>query len=97
MPSVTDSPRPVPSPAGLVVKNGSKIRREHGPACPDAGLLRPTATRWGPGVHPPPDPVVGGVAVGDRVRGVDQQVRHDLLKAGAIGIAEYRARQAAPR
>ena len=92
-PSVTDRPRPVPSPTGFVVKNGSKIR-----LMSDAGMPGPESSTTMVSSRPTTVARRRTSATLTRcLRSVDHEVRHDLLKAGGIGIPEYRARQAAPR
>ena len=81
----TDRPRPVPSPAGLVVTKGSKtrpIRRRR-----DAGAgVRHLDHHAAPVVDPRarPDLVAAGVSLGDGVGRVDEEVQEDLAEARLV-------------
>ena len=68
--------------AGLVVKNGSKIRAQHARGgMPDAGVARPRRPRGRVvGARAHADLVASASPVGDRLRRVDEQVQEHLAE-----------------
>ena len=70
----------MPTPAGLVVKNGSKIRGSTLAGMPTPVSSISTYDARGVGMDAHADLVRVDVAVLDRVRGVDQQVQEHLTE-----------------
>ena len=89
MPSVTERPSPVPSPTGFVVKNGSKMRSitAGGMPGPESSTTivssLPVTHARSPTVPPVPDACAALI----------DEVRDDLLKSRAIGVADDFARR----
>ena len=91
MPLQIQRPSPVPSPAGLVVKNGSKIRSRISAGIPIAGVAHldhRVAARVGAGADP--DLVALRLALGDGVRGVQQQVQEHLAEPRLVRLDHRR-------
>ena len=88
MPWQMDSPSPVPSPTGLVVKNGSKTRESTSGAMPMPVSVTSTTTWLGSRAQVVTDDVVllGALALGDGLRRVDQQVEEHLAQPGLVGL-----------
>ena len=91
MPLQIQSPSPVPSLAGLVVKKGSKIRsrissRDPHPAV--AHLDHGAAVCVGPRGHP--DLVALRLPLGDGVRGIEQQVQEHLAEPRLVPLDHRR-------
>ena len=78
------SPRPVPSPGGLVVKSSSKMRGRCSGAIPPASSLTLISTPSGPGpaeIRTSPAALAG---VPISIDGVGEQVRYDLAQPRRI-------------
>ena len=78
------SPRPVPCPSGLVVKNGSKIRFGCSGRFRRPGVADPSHT---PRSDAAPHPTVICPARRQRLDRVHEEVEHDLLELGRVPVA----------
>ena len=76
----------MPTPRGLVVKNGSKMRGKISCGMPSPlSLTSRTTLRVSVGPHLDADLVARDAVLGHRVRRVEQQVEHDLLEPRLVG------------